>query len=957
MTINSNTQHSYTLAYTPARKRLSRGLCALALAPLCISTAFAQDDEDTPFYLTLEPPPAVVYTPQQELDSFRIADGFRVELVVAEPLIEDPVSITWDEDGKMYAVEMRGYMQDTYGNGDDDPIGSVVRLHDDDNDGQMDRREVMLDFLVLPRAISIISEGLLIAEPPNLWLCPSELNQASTIDCDKKVSLGEYANAPGSVEHQENALVMGLDNWIYNAKSSRKFQLNNGSLDVEKTVFRGQWGLGQDDDGFFYYNGNSNLVTGDLYPDSDAIRAKVSPAPGLSQRLHRGDEVFSIRVNPGVNRAYLDNVLRPDGRLRSPTAASGIEIYRGEQFPDEFYGSGFVPESAANLVAQVNIAKDDLTVTTDHITYPDTDWGQRDFMASTDERFRPVETKTGPDGALYVVDMYRGIIQDYIFLSDQLREQILKRGLDRPLGMGRIWRVVNEKADINYSAPNLSEASDSELLDTLSHPNAWWRSTAQRLLVASESNLRSTLVAKLASSNEQEIIHALWTLEGRGELGRAEVIGLIESNNSRLIKHGLRAACEHLTEADLLSQLQNQSQNNGSLSESLEQGLVFCLGRHLSDTGFDYLFDSIPERIQDPYQRVALQSALSGHEVTVLQQSAEQIPGTAPAEDSADSLLVDFLKSLTKQALLRDDAQGEELGIQLYEFLSFIDEFENANWYREELLTGIYEATHTGNFSRISLPNPHPLFATEDDDPLTTAIANARRAFTWDGDTLASDQKPLNADDELRMARGSQLYATNCSACHGSEGSGTTGVAPSLRQSARIISAPEQLIRIVLNGLRGPIEVEGEQWNSIMPGLSHIADFDNDGISGLATFLRRSWGHSGSPISPDTVAQVRQETASRATQWTAAELEPVQVNTHYQQFVGRFGGLQFTYNGRELEVTASIFEGAMEEVREDVFFFAPRGINFEFDRNPGAPSPSVWMQDEDAKRQIMRTEN
>ena len=949
MTIYSNTQHSCT----SARNLLARGLFASILAPLCISTTSAQDDEDTPFYLTLEPPPAVVFTPEQELESFRIADGFRVELVVAEPLIEDPVSITWDEDGKMYAVEMRGYMQDTYGNGEDDPIGSVVRLHDDDNDGQMDRREVMLDFLVLPRAISIISEGLLIAEPPNLWLCPSELNQASTIDCDKKVSLGEYANAPGSVEHQENAMVMGLDNWIYNAKSSRKFQLNNGSLDIEKTVFRGQWGLGQDDDGFFYYNGNSNLVTGDLYPDSDAIKAKVSPTPGLSQRLHRGDEVFSVRVNPGVNRAYLDNVLRADGRLRSPTSASGIEIYRGEQFPEEFYGAGFVPESAANLVAQVNITKDDLTVTTDHITYPDADWGQRDFMASTDERFRPVETKTGPDGALYVVDMYRGIIQDYIFLSDQLREQILRRGLDRPLGLGRIWRVVSEQSEINHSAPNLSKASDSELLDTLSHPNAWWRSTAQRLLVASKSNLRSELVAKLASSNEQEIIHALWTLKGRGELSQVEVAGLMENGNSRLIKHGLRAACEHFDETDLLSQLQNSD----SLSESLEQGLVFCLGRHLSDTGFDYLFDSISERIQNPYQRVALQSALSGHEVTVLQQSAGQIPGTAPAEDSAESLLVDFLKSLTKQALLQENAQGEELGSELYELLSFIAEIENANWYREELLTGIYEATHTGNFSRISLPNPHPLFATDDDDPLLTTIANARRAFTWDGDTLASDQKPLSAEDELRMVRGAQLYAANCSACHGSDGSGTTGVAPSLSQSARIISAPEQLIRIVLNGLSGPIEVEGEQWNSIMPGLSHIADFDDDGISGLATFLRRNWGHNGSPISPDMVAQVRQETASRTTQWTAAELEPVQVNTHYQQFVGRFGGLEFTYNGRELEVTASIFEGAMEEIREDVFFFAPRSISFEFDRNPDAPSPSVWMQDEDAKRQIMRTEN
>ena len=939
-----------------SRKIIARGLLASALLPLCNSVTLAQDgDDETPFYLTLEPPPAEVHMTEQALNSFRIADGFRVELVVAEPLIEDPVSITWDEDGRMYAVEMRGYMQDTYGNGEDDPIGSVVRLHDDDGDGRMDRREVMLDFLVLPRAIAVTSEGLLIAEPPNLWLCPSEINRASTIDCSQKVNLGEYANAPGSVEHQENALMIGLDNWIYNAKSSRKFLLRDGNLEIRPTVFRGQWGLSQDDDGFLFYNGNSNLVTGDLYPDSDAIDAKVSPTPGLSQRLHRGDEVYSVRVNPGVNRAYLDNVLRPDGRLRSPTSASGIEIYRGEQFPRDFYGSGFVPESAANLVAQVKIRRDDLSVSTEHVSYPDPDWGQRDFLASTDERFRPVETKTGPDGALYVVDMYRGIIQDYIFLSDQLREQILRRGLDRPLGLGRIWRVVSEDASINYEAPALSDASDTELLDLLSHPNGWLRSTAQRLLVASPSNLRPALLGKLSSGNEQEVIHALWTLEGREELGRTEIAGLIESGNSRLIKHGLRAACESLTEADLLNQLQS---NAGTHSESLEQGLVFCLGRHLSDTGFDYLFDSIPERIQDPYQQVALQSALSGHEVTVLSRSTEQISSVPPVEDSSESQFVEFLQGLTKQVVLKDRDEGDAgASGQLYELLTIIEEIEEANWYREELLVAIYEATHVESFARITLAKSHPIFATEDSDSLFPAINNARRAFTWEGDTLASDQKPLSTEDELRMARGSQLYAANCSSCHASDGSGTTGVAPSLRNSARIVSAPEQLVRIVLNGLSGPIEVDGEEWDSVMPGLSHLADFDDEGISGLATFLRRSWGHRRSPISPDTVAQVRQETADRGTQWSATELESVQVNTHYEQFTGRFGGLQFTYNGQELEVIASIYEGPLQEIREDVFLFAPRNTEFEFDRSPGALSPSVWMQSESGKRQVLRTEN
>ena len=144
--------------------------------------------------------------------------------------------------------------------------------------------------------------------------------------------------------------------------------------------------------------------------------------------------------------------------------------------------------------------------------------GQREFLASTDERFRPVDVDVGPDGALYITDMYRGIIQDQIFLSDELRSQALARGLDKPVGMGRIWRISA------IDGPETSRlgsfpASSSKLLNYLKSVNGWERDTAQRLLIDKKSRFVDSGLRKLVrQDNEYAALHAIWTLEGRGKL-------------------------------------------------------------------------------------------------------------------------------------------------------------------------------------------------------------------------------------------------------------------------------------------------------------------------------------------------------------------------------------------------------------------------------------------------------
>ena len=333
-----------------------------------------------------------------------------------------------------------------------------------------------------------------------------------------------YGEHQGSVEHAENGLLVGLDNWLYSAKSSRRLRLTDTGLEEQPTLFRGQWGITQDDQGRLYYNTNSNLLLGDYYDAQGVIGAGNRSAPGLNRAISPSDEVLSVRVNPGVNRAYVPGVLRADGRLRVVTSASGMVVYRGGRLaagdPDVF-----VAEPAANLVAGLKLKRNGITIGSTHVRYPDATWGERDFLASTDERFRPVDVLNGPDGGLYVVDFYRGVIQDHVYLSEQLREQVLNRGLDRPLGMGRLWRVVREDAPAPEPVPDWRAQTPAMLVARLNHDNAWHRATAQRLLLRSELVETPGLLARALAdaASPRAALHLLWTLEGRGELSPARV--------------------------------------------------------------------------------------------------------------------------------------------------------------------------------------------------------------------------------------------------------------------------------------------------------------------------------------------------------------------------------------------------------------------------------------------------
>ena len=458
---------------------------------------------------------APVLSPEEALLTFQIEDGFRIELIASEPLIHDPVAMDFDARGRLWVVEMQSYMPDVEGNGEETPSGRIVILEDLDGDARMDTAKVFLDNLVLPRAISVVNGGVLFSEPPNLFFVEN-LNDRP----GKKTLVDSAYAVGGNVEHQPNGLMRGIDNWHYNAKSSARYKLEDGQWVKEETEFRGQWGITKDDYGRLFYNTNSNQLRGDLLPPSMLIRnPDLITSEGINREIVEDQRVYPIRPTPGINRGYQDHMLDEQLRLRTFTAASSAVIYRGDQFPEAYQGNAFVCEPAGNLVKRNILVKEGPYIEGRQA------YQGKEFLASKDERFRPVSIYNGPDGSLYLVDMYRGIIQHETYLTEYLRDQILSRGLQTPLGLGRIYRIVYEGNWFHQlmnkwkdtPQPALHTLPDNELVAFLSHPNGWWRDEAQRLLV--EHNKREVvplLTNLLKGENSLAKIHALWTLEGMG---------------------------------------------------------------------------------------------------------------------------------------------------------------------------------------------------------------------------------------------------------------------------------------------------------------------------------------------------------------------------------------------------------------------------------------------------------
>lgn len=735
---------------------------------------------------------APVLTPQQALQKFSLVEGFKIELVASEPLIHDPVAMAFDEDGRIWVVEMQSFMPDVEGSNEEQKINRIVILEDTNGDGEMDLSKVFLDSLVLPRAISIVSGGILYAEPPNLWYVENVGDKPG-----KKILVDSAYARAGNPEHQANGLMRGIDNWIYNAKSASRYSYQQQQWIKEETEYRGQWGITMDNYGRLFYNTNSNQLLGDLVPPNSLDKhPDFTPSFGINIQIAENQQVFPIRPTPGINRGYIEDMLDEKNRLEEFTAACGPLIYRGDQFPEEYEGNAFVCEPAGNLIKR-NIIFEDAPYLQAEQAYED-----YEFLASTDERFRPVNLYNGPDGSLYILDMYRGIIQHKYFITDYLREQIASRDLAKPTGYGRIYKVVYEgnwwnrflKSSKEDSSPALSRASDKELVSHLAHKNGWWRDNAQRLLVERNNKAIAPEIMKVIRQEKYKNynqLHALWTLEGMGIDDPAIFKDAIqEGQTPKVVATAVRIAekFSHGKEVAEILGLYEQALKHKNVLVQLQVALSLEKFMEADPVRVLEMLQLIAmENGQDPLFREAIISSLNGKE---------------------DDFLVLF----------------KETEATTSDFISFLEEIAEKNKIRSKL-----------------------------------------------------QEKDFSAAVKEHYIAGKSLYESVCAGCHGINGEGIFRIAPPLVNSEWVTGSKDRLILLVLNGMKGPVIVNGKLYKEpevqeVMPGFKDNPELTDKKLANILTYIRNAWNNEADPVTPSTVKDLREKSIDRREPYTAKEL-------------------------------------------------------------------------------------
>ncbi|SOE22895.1 Glucose/arabinose dehydrogenase, beta-propeller fold [Spirosomataceae bacterium TFI 002] len=532
------------------KNRFSKYLLLLAISGLIYGCLKPLADNNTIY--TKPPmdtdPAAPSLSPMESMGKIYLPEGYSLELVASEPMIEEPIDIAWDADGKMYVAEFLTYMQDINGTNENEPWSRVSVLEDTNGDGKMDKKTVFIDSLLLPRLLLPLDDRVIIGETysNNFW---SYRDTDGDRVADEKVLIFENDKIfKGNLEHQSANLTWNIDNWLYLSKDPFRYKWKEGKLIIDTLLDAptGQYGLTQDETGKMYYSRAGGEVV--------ALGFQQHPIYGNLEMDGRWADDFEqpwpIIGTPDVQGGKIR--LRPDNTLNKFTAVSGQEVFLGDRLP--LYGDLFVPEPVGRLIRRAKISNVDGKIV---LSNP---YDKAEFMASTDPNFRPVRVATGPDGCMYVVDMYRGIIQEGNWTREGsfLRPEIERRNLDKNIGKGRIYRVVY-KGVKPAKVEKMLSLSSKDLLPYLGHPNGWYRMTAQKLLVLRQdktivSDLLKTLRGNSKGNAKRDEgikrLHALWTLEGLGQLSKSDIISKTKDSDSRVSCAAIRLCEQFLKDGD-----------------------------------------------------------------------------------------------------------------------------------------------------------------------------------------------------------------------------------------------------------------------------------------------------------------------------------------------------------------------------------------------------------------------
>lgn len=634
--------------------------------------------------------------PEESLAMFRVEPGFRVELVAAEPHLADPVAITFDAAGNIFACEIHGYNLDGHFDivelnktgkldksvrripatdwaikkAEKQTYGSVRMLVDEDGDGQVDRSSVFADHL--PPCY-----GLVPARGGIIVLCAPDIYYLADRDGDGKAEHRERLFTglnEGELWSRSNNLKWGEDNWIYACagrggavtisgphlkepvdlgNSNYRFKADGSAMEPA-TGSAGGFGLGISDwgDQFLISNSTSGRQVIPI-PFHYQLRNPFSPSPGSDRNAATYYDVFPIsrphpwRVARGSQKAWRDfygeGEAKPNGSF---TAACSPTFYRGSAFPPEYHGNLFVCESQQNLVSRTVPVREGTLI---QLRRPE-GFDEQEFLASSDGWFRPVNLATAPDGALYVVDMSREIIEDYSAIPRYLQQQY---GLNKGNQRGRIWRVRYVDAPAAEKM-NLAGASSAELIAAIAHPNAIWRQTAQRLLVErGDKSVVSDLKALvLRGPSPQARIHALFTLDGLDALSPAVVDSALSDDHFAVRRHALRLADRRLGQSDTL--LATVAAMTLEPDAAVRLQLALTLGESQDPRTTQALADLAARHLADDWMHAAIMSSVASRPERLL----AEILSRGKGDDSINSLVGPLCEMIGTR---RDEAEVETL--------------------------------------------------------------------------------------------------------------------------------------------------------------------------------------------------------------------------------------------------------------------------------------------------------
>ncbi len=543
-----------------------------------LSAQDAPKDKPDPDY-SAELPKIAPKSPEESLKAIRLKAGFHAELVATEPLIRSPMSMDFDEFGRAFVVELPEYNQ--YGSAKPHGKGAIKLLEDTDGDGRYDKATVYVDELAYPTAVACWDGGVLIGVAPDILFC-KDTDGDGKADVRPKLFSGFGQDKSG--EGMLNSFRWRIDNRYHipcgldggeivpvqttaadkagdvapvkpiNVRGQHLL-LDPRGMTIEATSGGGQHGMSLDDwnqRGFVC--GNSEPVHLVMYDGRYLARNPYLQAPAAAINIAPDGKFTKLmRISAVEPWRVLRTRLRKQGAIPGSdeggtasgffTGATGITVYRGDAWPAEFRGQVFVGEVANNLVYRARLEANGVGLTAHRADL------DAEFLASTDNWFRPVQFANAPDGTLYVLDMYRELIEGAAFLAPQiLKHMDPSAGADK----GRIYRIAPDGFQFK-AAPRLGDLSTAELVRLFEHPNGWHRDTASRLIYQRQDRAAITPLRDLAVKSPSALarVMALYSLQGLSALEPSLIISALKNEEPRAREHALRLAEAFADQADI----------------------------------------------------------------------------------------------------------------------------------------------------------------------------------------------------------------------------------------------------------------------------------------------------------------------------------------------------------------------------------------------------------------------